>query len=136
MRAARLRKVCRQRVQPFAPASVGLLRPCKLAETLAAITPYENDSDFMKQIYEQQSPVGGLPPERVASDMRELKDLGYLELFQYQGKIDSFRLLAAGRDYRRNRIGEVAKTVLRYAFQLLVGASGGLVVLLLGRLLA
>lgn len=107
-----------------------------LAETLAAITPYENDSDFMKQLYEQQSPVGGLPPERVASDMRELKDLGYLELFQYQEKIDSFRLLAAGRDYRRNRIGEVAKTVLRYAFQLLVGASGGLVVLLLGRLLA
>ena len=107
-----------------------------LAETLAAITPYENDSDFMKQLYEQQSPVGGLTPERVASDMRELKDLGYLELFQYQGKIDSFRLLAAGRDYRRNCIGEVAKTVLRYAFQLLVGASGGLVVLLLGRLLA
>lgn len=107
-----------------------------LAETLAAITPYENDSDFMKQLYEQQSPVGGLPPERVASDMRELKDLGYLELFQYHGKIDSFRLMAAGRDYRRNRIGEVAKAVLRYAFQLLVGASGGLVVLLLGRLLA
>ena len=33
-----------------------------LAETLAAITPYENDSDFMKQLYEHKSPVGGLPP--------------------------------------------------------------------------
>ena len=107
-----------------------------LAETLAAITPYENDSDFMKRLYEHQSPVGELPPERVASDMKELKDLGYLELFQYQGKIDSFRLLAAGRDYRRNRVGEVAKAFLGYVFQLLVGASGGLVVLLLGRLLA
>ena len=107
-----------------------------LAETLAAITPYENDSDFMKQLYYHPSPVSGIPPERVASDMRELKDLGYLELFQHQGKVDSFRLLAAGRDYQRNRLGEVAKAVLRYAFQLLVGASGGLVVLLLGRLLA
>lgn len=107
-----------------------------LAETLAAITPYENDPDFMRRLCDHPSPVGGLPPERVASDMRELKDLGYLELFRFQGKIDSFRLLAAGRDYRRNRLGEVAKAVLRYAFQLLVGASGGLVVLLLGRLLA
>lgn len=107
-----------------------------LADTLAAIAPYENDQDFMRRLCEHSSPVRGLTPERLASDIKELEDLGYVKVFLFQRKPDSFRLTAAGRDYRRNRAADVAKTVLSYAFQLLVGASGGLVVLLLGKLLA
>lgn len=106
-----------------------------LAETLDALRPFEGDEAFMQKVYEAESPIDGMSARRLVTDIGELQTLGYLKVFQYAGKADSFDLTSLGRDYRRNRIEEVAKTVGRYAFQFLVGASGGAVVLLLGKLL-
>ena len=106
-----------------------------LAETLEAISTYEGDERFMSDIYDQRSPISEIPPKRLVNDMADLEKLGMVRLFRHGGTIQWFDLTADGRDYRRNRFLESAKTVGRYAFQLLVGASGGLVVLLVGRLL-
>lgn len=106
-----------------------------LAETLDALRPFDGDEAFMQKINEAESPIAGMSARRLVADMGELQTLGYLKVFQYAGKADSFDLTSLGRDYRRNRIEEIAKTAGRYVFQLLVGASGGAVVLLLGKLL-
>ena len=106
-----------------------------LAKTLAAIKPYDGDEEFMRELLSQRSPIEGYSPKRLVHDIGELQDKGMLRIFVFNGKPDSFDLTSEGRDYRRNRMVDVAKIVGKQAFQLLVGASGGLVVLLVGRAL-
>lgn len=106
-----------------------------LARTLKAIEPFDHDESFMRTIYDHQSPIPGLSPERLVSDLGELQELGFVKVFKYEGRVDSFFITSAGRDYRRNRISDISKSIARYAFQLLVGAIGGLVVFLIGNLL-
>lgn len=106
-----------------------------LAITLDAIRGYEYDGAFMGRLYAGESPVKGMHPKRIIGDISELQELGYLKVFVYHGVADSFSLTALGRDYRRNRALDALRATGRYAFQLLVGASGGAVALLLGRLL-
>lgn len=106
-----------------------------LSVTLDAIREYEYDESFMGRLYAGDSPIKGMHPKRLVGDISELRDLGYLKVFVYRGMADSFSLTALGRDYRRNRALDALRAVGRYAFQLLVGASGGAVALLLGRLL-
>lgn len=106
-----------------------------LAETLDAIKPFEGDEAFMKELVEQRSPLPGYTPSRLLGDIAELEQHGMLKVFVYHKVPNCFDLTSSGRDYRRNRALDVAKAIGRYAFQLLVGASGGLVVLVVGRLL-
>lgn len=106
-----------------------------LARTLDALKPYEGDEAFMRKVNDGESPIDGTSARRLVVEMGELQTLGYIKVFQYAGKADSFDLTSQGRDYRRNRICDIARTASRYALQLLVGASGGLVVLLVGKAL-
>lgn len=106
-----------------------------LAVTLEAIRGYEHDESFMRRLYAGESPVEGMHPKRLVGDISELRDLGYLKVFVYNGVADSFSLTALGRDYRRNRALDALRVAGRYAFQLLVGASGGAAALLLDKLL-
>lgn len=107
-----------------------------LARTLAAIRPYEGDEDFMRKILAKESPIDGYPVRRLAEEVGELQRLGYVDVEVYYGRPIAFDLTSKGRDYRRNRVLGVAKTAMSHVFQLLMGASGGLVVFILGRLLA
>lgn len=102
--------------------------------TLDAIRPFEGEESFMAAIRREESPVPGYSARRLAHDIAELEREGMLDVFVYDGIPDSFDLTAAGRDYRRNRALDVLRAIGRHAFQLLLGASGGLVVWLLTRL--
>lgn len=106
-----------------------------LAETLDAIKPFDGDEAFMKELVGQRSPLPGYTPNRLLHDIAELEQHGMLKVFVYRKVPSCFDLTSAGRDYRRNHALEVAKSVGRYTFQLLVGASGGVVVLLASKLL-
>lgn len=106
-----------------------------LRKALRAIAPYDGDENFMPTLASGVSPIEGYPARRLAHDIGELRDLGMLTVVKRNGEVDSFDLTAAGRDYRSNRALDALKVVCRYLFQLLVGASGGLVVLLASRAL-
>lgn len=103
--------------------------------TLAALAPYDADPAFGKALSEGASLVSGITPYRLLADIRDLQDAGMLKIIPVGRKIDCIVLTAAGRDYFRNSKWEVAKTVASYAFQLLVGASGGLAALFASQLL-
>ena len=106
-----------------------------LVKTLDAIRPYDGDADFMSALVSEKSPIDGYSPKRLVHDIGELQEAGMLKVFIYNGVPDSFDLTAAGRDYHRNRAVEVASAIGGVALQMLVGASGGLVVFALGKVL-
>ena len=106
-----------------------------LAKTLKAITPYDTDSSFGEMLSKQHSPVEGVSPRRLVSDIAELRDAGMLSVFEYPaGTFDSFTLTSRGRDYFWNRRRKALKRIAHGLFQLLCGAAGGVVVWVLGRL--
>ena len=107
-----------------------------LAKTLKAIKPYDGDEAFMSELYEKHSPIDGFTPRHLLHDIADLEKAGMLTTFKYDGVVECFDLTADGRDYRWNRNVELLKSAIKYASNLLVGASGGLVVWLLTALLS
>lgn len=99
-----------------------------LAATLDALQPFDGDEEFMVKIYAGESPIEGYSARRLVHDVAELQRAGMLEVFEYDGKADSFDLTAEGRDYRHNRRVAVLMAVGRHVFELVMGATGGLVV--------
>ena len=105
-----------------------------LARTLRALREFDGDERFAAALLEKRSPVQGLSPERLVSDIAELRDAGMVRTFEFQGRLNAVYLTSSGRDYLPNRLHDAAVFVGRSLFQLICGAAGGLVVWLLTKL--
>lgn len=103
-----------------------------LARTLRAIREFDGDEEFANAFNDSDtSPISGMDMDRLASDLDELEEAGMIRVLFSGDRLSRVYLTSSGRDYLPNRVHDVAITVVKYLFQLLCGAAGGLVVWLL-----
>lgn len=100
-----------------------------LARTLRAIRKFDGDEEFANAFNDSDtSPISWMPMDRLASDLDELEEAGMVRVLFSGDRLSRVYLTSSGRDYLPNRVRDVAMTVGKYLFQLLCGATGGLVV--------
>lgn len=107
----------------------------RLRKALAALTPMSGRGSCAEAMADGRLDPMGLTDQELRVCAKELQDAGMLYLKLLGDGDFRFVLTSSGACYFRDSKIEVAKTVGKYLFQLLVGASGGLVVLLVSRAL-
>ena len=106
-----------------------------LRKTLAIALPFNGREDFMSALENEAPDLRGLSEYEFYEYIQELVDMK-LARVEANPECDDFMLIfaSAATSYFKDSKAEVAKTIGRYCFQLLVGACGGLVALLLSNL--
>lgn len=109
-----------------------------LVRTLAVCIPHNGRENFIDYLEDPRTDLRGMGVDEVSRYVAELEDMGLLTTEKSADRDDdcTIYLRSDAASYFRDSKAELAKTALRYLFQLVVGASGGLVALLVQRLLA
>lgn len=103
---------------------------------LAAILPHDGRPGIAAYLTSDRTDLHGLTPHQVITYAKELEAMGLLSVeLDETGEEGTLTLSSAGASYFTDSRIEIAKTIVKYLFQLLVGASGGVVALLLQGLL-
>lgn len=103
---------------------------------LAAILPHDGRPGIVAYLTSEGADLHGLTPQQVIRYAEELEGMGLLSAeLDETGEEGTVTLSSAAASYFTDSRIEIAKTIVRYLFQLLVGASGGVVALLLQGLL-
>lgn len=102
-------------------------------KVLRILLEHRDEPMFVEWLYGHEGDLHGLTPDEVGYVVDEFEEAGLLKT---PGDDTDFQVvLSSGlMSYFRDSRLEVLKTVASYLFQLLIGASGGLVVWLLTRL--
>lgn len=106
----------------------------ELKRLLKAIEPYEYDETFFDRLGSGEIDVLGFDPKRVVTEMRELVSAGAIRIYESRGVCEHFYLMSDFRCYTRERAVQLASSALDRLLQLFMGASGGLVVFILSKL--
>lgn len=108
----------------------------KLEKTLKIVSPYNCRPDLKAAMKSSNAKMRGLSYKEFATYLDELADMGLATIDIDEDARDvTVRLSSDAASYFNDLRGERIKTAARCAFQLLVGASGGVVVLIAERLL-
>lgn len=101
------------------------------AKTIKMLSKHDHEEAFGSRLRDGAIDTDGLTTQQVATCLGELKAQGLIRVVYNEDKTDfSVSVSSDGLAYASSRRLEILKTIGKYAFQLLVGASGGLVVLL------
>lgn len=109
-----------------------------LRKTLRIALPMNGCEAVFARIDETKPDLEGFSEDEFLRYLTELEDMGLANVYavyDVDGEVKDFSLYfnSDAASYFVDNKWEIAKTVGRYAFQLVVGASGGLVVLLLSQ---
>lgn len=106
------------------------------AKALKVVTPFDGEPNFMDLLESGKVNMHGLSFDQLSICLEELKHKGLVLLITNENEDDlTIRLSSEALSYSSSRKTEIAKTFGKYAFQFLVGTSGGLAAYLLTTLL-
>lgn len=109
----------------------------RLEKALRIVEPFNCKPDLKAAITSQNVDMRGLTMREFAAYLEELEAMGLIKVFINEDSSDfSVKLSSDAASYFHDSLIERAKAVGRYAFNLLVGASGGVVVLVAERFLS
>ena len=109
----------------------------RLEKALRIVEPFNCKPDLKAAIASQNVDMRGLTMREFAIYLEELEAMGLIKVFINEDSRDfSVRLSSDAASYFDDSLIERIKADGRYAFNLLVGASGGVVVLVAERLLS
>lgn len=108
----------------------------KLRDALAVVTPYSDKPGLFPAIESGGLDMRGLSRNELLGYIDELQEKGMLAITEIAEDGSDFVILLTsdGATYFRESKVEIVRTVARGIFQLMLGASGGLVVWILGTL--
>lgn len=108
----------------------------KLRDALAVVTPFSDRTGLFPAMLSGELDMRGMTRNELITCIQELENIGMLEVFEVAEDGSDFVIIltSSGASYFHDCKVEVARSVGRYLMQLLVGASGGLVVWVLGNL--
>lgn len=106
--------------------------------SLASVLPHDGMPNLLGYLESDSSRLHGLEIDEILRDLSELERMNLIKVdFSNEEETDvTVTLSSDAASYFADRRMETAKTFARYAFQLVVGASGGLVALVAQSLLS
>ena len=108
----------------------------KLEKTLKIVSPYNCRPNLKASIKSSNANMHGLSFVELGIYLEELKDMGLVTIdIDEEARDLTVMLSSDAASYSKDMLLERVKTAARYAFQLLVGASGGVVVIAIEHLL-
>lgn len=108
----------------------------KLRNALAVVSPYSDKTGLIPAMRSGALNMRGMSYNELLAYIEELEDIGMLKIVEAADDLSDLVLIltSEGASYFRQSKLEVLRSIGRYLFQLLLGASGGLVVWILGTL--
>ena len=108
----------------------------ELKDMLEKLEPYQFDEDFMFDLEENAQSLFHMHPMQVTNDIRELEHAGYVRVYRGDNFTKMhFAITSDGRCYKKLLRRHILETCFYWIGNLIIGASGGAIALMLASLI-